>query len=280
MSHRPFPIIWRFQSSVSHLTTKQGSRDFKGKTRNPRFSIRCYSLPPVSDGLRVSRVRGSGSRGNEGIIRRQVKIFQAKGKGSETWRRESVRSYDRKFDSNLPPSLSLSFHRWIRLLSRSRPDKLSSSGRKQVFVFLRPRRENSINPNVAALIERDRIRPRVKDRADTDCAILIYSWGKKGLAFVQFPIRGTSLPMQRWNRERERSTRFLSLFLWISFRIYQPVAVSYTSLPRDRILRLKLFQKKNNGFSLPLRRKFEISLTRDNDEKKEKGRRNDATFLT
>lgn len=108
VSHRPFPIIWRFQSSVSHLTTKQGSRDFKGKTRNPRFSIRCYSLPPVSDGLRVSRVRGSGSRGNEGIIRRQVKIFQAKGKGSETWRRESVRSYDRKFDSNLPPSLSLS----------------------------------------------------------------------------------------------------------------------------------------------------------------------------
>lgn len=64
--------------------------------------------PPVSDGLRVSRVRGSESRGNEGIIRRQVKIFQAKGKGSETWRRESVRSYDRKFDSNLPPSLSLS----------------------------------------------------------------------------------------------------------------------------------------------------------------------------
>ena len=154
-----------------------------------------------------------------------------------------MRSYDRKFDSNLPLPLSLSFHRWIRLLSRSRPDKLSSSGRKQVFVFLRPRRENSINP-VAALIERDRIRPRVKDRADTDCAILIYSWGKKGLAFVQFPIRGTSLPMQRWNRERERSTRFLSLFLWISFRIYQPMAVSYTSLPRDRIFTFKTFSKK------------------------------------
>lgn len=177
-----------------------------------------------------------------------MKIFQAKGKGSETWRRESVRSYDRKFDSNLPLPLSLSFHRWIRLLSRSRPDKLSSSGRKQVFVFLRPRRENSINPNVAALIERDRIRPRVKDRADTDCAILIYSWGKKGLAFVQFPIRGTSLPMQRWNRERERSTRFLSLFLWISFRIYQPVAVSYTSLPRDRIFTFKTFSKKKQWF--------------------------------
>lgn len=177
-----------------------------------------------------------------------MKIFQAKGKGSETWRRESVRSYDRKFDSNLPLPLSLSFHRWIRLLSRSRPDKLSSSGRKQVFVFLRPRRENSINP-VAALIERDRIRPRVKDRADTDCAILIYSWGKKGLAFVQFPIRGTSLPMQRWNRERERSTRLsLSLSPWISFRIYQPMAVSYTSLPRDRIFTFKTFSKKKQWF--------------------------------
>lgn len=174
-----------------------------------------------------------------------MKIFQAKGKGSETWRRESVQSYDRKFDSNLPLPLSLSFHRWIRLLSRSRPDKLSSSGRKQVFVFLRPRRENSINP-VAALIERDRIRPRVKDRADTDCAILIYSWGKKGLAFVQFPIRGTSLPMQRWNRERERSTR-LSLSLsvdFVSYIRYQPMAVSYTTLPRDRIFTFKTFSKK------------------------------------
>lgn len=161
-----------------------------------------------------------------------------------------MRSYDRKFDSNLPPSLSLSFHRWIRLLSRSRPDKLSSSGRKQVFVFLRPRRENSINPNVAALIERDRIRPRVKDRADTDCAILIYSWGKKGLAFVQFPIRGTSLPMQRWNRERERSTRFLSLFLWISFRIYDISQWLFLILLYHGIgsLRLKLFQKKKQWF--------------------------------
>lgn len=245
MSHRPFPIIWRFQSSVSHLTTKQGSRDFKGKTRNPRFSIRCYSLPPVSDGLRVSRVRGSESRGNEGIIRRQVKIFQAKGKGSETWRRESVRSYDRKFDSNLPPSLSLSPSTDGSAFFPD-PDPINCHrARKQVFVFLRPRRENSINPNVAALIERDRIRPRVKDRADTDCAILIYSWGKKGLAFVQFPIRGTSLPMQRWNRERERSTRLsLSLSPWISFRIYQPMAVSYTSLPRDRIFTFKTFSKK------------------------------------
>lgn len=156
-----------------------------------------------------------------------------------------MRSYDRKFDSNLPLPLSLSFHRWIRLLSRSRPDKLSSSGRKQVFVFLRPRRENSINP-VAALIERDRIRPRVKDRADTDCAILIYSWGKKGLAFVQFPIRGTSLPMQRWNRERERDRLdFLSLFLR-GFRFVYTSQWLFLILLYHGIgsLRLKLFQKK------------------------------------
>ena len=160
-----------------------------------------------------------------------------------------MRSYDRKFDSNLPPSLSLSPSTDGSAFFPD-PDPINCHrARKQVFVFLRPRRENSINPNVAALIERDRIRPRVKDRADTDCAILIYSWGKKGLAFVQFPIRGTSLPMQRWNRERERSTRLsLSLSPWISFRIYQPMAVSYTSLPRDRIFTFKTFSKKKQWF--------------------------------
>lgn len=85
VSHRPFPIIWRFQSSVSHLTTKQGSRWFQRQDPQSACLASPSAIPPsVSDGLRVSREKRSfWAEETRGLFAGKW-IFQAKEKGRDS----------------------------------------------------------------------------------------------------------------------------------------------------------------------------------------------------
>lgn len=196
-----FPIIGVAPDDQTRFTLI--SKASACKTCNPPASTSPSPLfPAISDGLRVSREKRSfwaeETRG----------LFASASEFSRPKRREGKRlGGENRCETTIANLILAPFHIDPPSFPIPRPDKLSSSTETSSYSSARDAeaREEKIQSIPAALIERDRIRPRVKDRADTDCAILIYSWEKKGLAFVQFPIRATSLPIQRGiERERER----------------------------------------------------------------------------